>query len=248
MSDFLSNCLIHKPDDIFKFTKEYFSKFGEKSDLSRCIIIVGPHGVGKNSLIKKLQEKFPQVKFPNQYTTKTKVSETRGDESNLYHISKEEFLAKITKGDFLNYNLDNGDYYGVTYDEIEKISNEQNICLMQLEISTAKKVYYVGKINAFYVSVFPPNLDVLRERLRKQNRSKIEEINKLLHIAQKQILEMKESNIFNYSILNDDFSIACENFNNILLSAFPDLNKELLDNLEDLKSIISEYDNTKQSS
>lgn len=241
MADFLSNCLIHKPDDIFKFTKEYFSKFSDKSDLSRCIVVVGPHGVGKNSLIKKLQEKIPKVKFPKQYTTKPK-SNDKVEESGLYHISQEEFLGKINKGDFIKYSLENSDYYGITYDEAEKISSDLDICLLELDIATAKKVYHMGRINAFYVSIYPPNLDILRERLRKQNRSKIEEINKLLNIAQKHIQEMKDSNIFNYTILNDDFSIACDEFENILLSAFPDLNKELIRNLEDLKSLINQFE------
>lgn len=47
MSDYLSSLLIHKPDNVFKFTREYFSILSELPIVSKMVIIAGPRGSGK---------------------------------------------------------------------------------------------------------------------------------------------------------------------------------------------------------
>ena len=54
LSDYLSTLLLHKPDDVFKFTKDYFRILNDFPDVSRVLIVLGPESIGKSYLIKRL--------------------------------------------------------------------------------------------------------------------------------------------------------------------------------------------------
>ena len=54
LNDYLSNILLHKPDDVFKFTKDYFKFLSDKGESDKFVILVGPNSVGKTTLINKI--------------------------------------------------------------------------------------------------------------------------------------------------------------------------------------------------
>jgi guanylate kinase len=87
----LSNLLLHKPDDVFKFTKDYFSVLSDLPDLSKILVLVGPQCVGKTAYINKLIEKYPNnFEFPVKITTDTNA---KGDNINKYKkVEKLEFM------------------------------------------------------------------------------------------------------------------------------------------------------------
>jgi len=61
LNDFLSSVLLNKPDDVFVFAKEYFSPFNPTPLKGKPIILVGPSGVGKNTLISHVLTKYEGV-------------------------------------------------------------------------------------------------------------------------------------------------------------------------------------------
>jgi len=52
LNDFLSSVLATKPDDVFVYAKEYFNPFNPSPEREKPFIIVGPSGVGKNTLVQ----------------------------------------------------------------------------------------------------------------------------------------------------------------------------------------------------
>lgn len=153
----------------------------------------------------------------------------------------------INKESFIEYNLFNNDYYGISKKEVERISELGKICLLEIDINGAKKIYHSGIIEAVYIAVFPTNIEELRERLRKRGEDSVEEINRRLKLGQEEITEMKNSNIFNFNILNDDFDIAYSEFKSAFDTVYPELNTELMGNISDLNTILSEYENKKEN-
>lgn len=242
MSDFLSTCLVHKPDDIFKFTKEYFSRFSEKPEIPKLVVLVGPFGVGKISLIQKLFKDLEgKIEYPVQHTTASKLeNEVEGKDN--YFISHEKFFEMKNKQQMLFVYTIDENYYGVSLQEVERLWEKGVICLIKTDIAKAKSIYNSGLLNAFYISIYPPNTECLRERMRIRGTDSVQEINMKLKKSFEEIDEMKQTNIFNYSLVNDDFTIAYEEFKNIFLSIYPELNSDLLNNIKDIDVLISEYD------
>jgi guanylate kinase len=100
LNDFLSSVLLHKPvrfslltpqDDVYVYAKEYFHPFNPTPLTGKPFIIVGPSGVGKNTLIKTVLQKYEGIfeKKVSHTTRPTKKIEKEG--KNYYHITEEEF-------------------------------------------------------------------------------------------------------------------------------------------------------------
>lgn len=132
-------------------------------------------------------------------------------------------------------------FYATTIEEIHSLNEKNKLAIIELNINEAKKLYLSGLIDAYYVSVFAPNLDVLRERLRLKGGRSLEEITTLLVKSKEEINLMENSNIFDYKILNDDFTIAYQELIDIVYSIKPELNQELVRGVENINLLVKEY-------
>ena len=161
------------------------------------------------------------LKFSISHTTRKKRD---GEEEgrNYYYVSEEKFLEMIKKDEFIEYNFFNDNYYGTSKAEILKIEKEDKVCLVEVDINGAKKIYNSG-IPAFYIGILPPNNSVLRERLNSRGTENLEQINDRLKIAFNEVKELKTANILNSRIVNDNIDTAYEKLKNTFLSFYPDL-------------------------
>ena len=220
INDYLSNLLLQKPDDVFKFTKDYFRILSEKPEINKIIFVVGPDGVGKASLIEKLMNDMPdKFEYPNLCTTKTQHKE------NYYFVEKEKFLEMINEDEFIDYNFDNDEYEGITKSEINRIFETGKISIIKVGINEAIKFYHQG-LPATYIAIVPPSIETLRERLRIIKKGNTATINKILEASAKEILEIETSSFFTQKIINDDFDTGFEDFKKSITSAFPFLKSE----------------------
>lgn len=87
LSDYLANILLHKPDDVFKFTKDYYKVLASNGQSDKCVILVGPDCVGKSKLVQELLKEFPEkFSYPKVSTTKTQ------GKGNYVTVSKDVFI------------------------------------------------------------------------------------------------------------------------------------------------------------
>lgn len=103
-----------------------------KADLSRggVICLIGPTGSGKTAITEALI-KSPQFARPHTTTTR----ERRPGESETYHfVSRDEFIARKERGEFLETTVYGGECYGATKKEIERIVADGRIALMPVDI------------------------------------------------------------------------------------------------------------------
>jgi guanylate kinase len=123
LDDFVAAVLHHKPPDVVKFGVFFFSSIHKNGKFGPCpVIIAGPSGVGKGTIINRLLETFPQIfGFSVSHTTRApRPGETDGVHYNF--VSKGEFEDAVERGEFVEFAKVHTNYYGTSLQAIEKVS------------------------------------------------------------------------------------------------------------------------------
>src|SRR3984885_1021654 len=173
----------------------------------KLIIFSAPSGAGKTTIVQYLLGKFPQLEFSVSATTR----KPRGDEKHgkdYYFISKEEFLHRIAKKQFVEFEeVYTGTFYGTLRTEIERIWNEGKTVIFDIDVEGGLhlKRKYDGQALAIFVQ--PPSLDVLIERLTGRGTDSAEKLQERFIKAEK---ELNYAPQFDIILKNYDLQTACD--------------------------------------
>src|SRR3954471_16185050 len=124
------------------------------------LVVTGPSGVGKGTLIKHLLERRPDYRLSVSATTREPRS-GEVDGRDYHFLSEQEFERRLAAGDFLEHALYAGNHYGTLKEEVERA--EGNLVL-EIEVEGARQVRKALP-EAIQVFVAPPSDAALRERL-----------------------------------------------------------------------------------
>ena len=173
----------------------------------KLIIFSAPSGAGKTTIVHHLLGKIPALEFSISATTR----EPRGDEKNgkdYYFISKEEFLHRIAKKQFVEFEeVYSGTYYGTLRTEIDRIWQKGKAVIFDIDVEGGMhlKRKYDGQALAIFVQ--PPSLDVLKERLAGRGTDSTEKLRERFIKAEK---ELNYAPQFDIILKNYDLQTACE--------------------------------------
>ena len=190
--------------------------------LNKILIVVGPSGVGKDTLMQKVFEKHPGSFKKGVTHTSRKMREGEKEGFNYYYVSKEEFLKLDSEGGLVEHNFYNGNYYGLSKMELEKGLKGDKIMYAIIDINGANSVFNL-KIPANFVGILPPSEEILEKRLRGRGTEKDEVIKGRLNIAKAEVKRINESEFFNYKIINDDLDKAVLDMEEKLKILYPQL-------------------------
>lgn len=182
----------------------------EKGNL---IVISGPSGSGKGTIIKELQKINKNVWLSISMTTRDIRSGDIPDET-YYFITKEEFETRIKENKFLEYAPYNGNYYGTPKDKIEENLNQGKDVILEIEIQGALKVKQLIP-DAIFIFILPPSMKELKRRLVNRNTESIDKVISRFKTAYQEINEVSK---YNYVVINDEIHNSVEKVNSILLS------------------------------
>lgn len=185
-------------------------KTREKGNL---IVISGPSGAGKGTIIDKLKEINDNFWLSISMTSRDIRSNDIPDETYFF-VSKEEFEDRIKKGVFLEYAMYNGNYYGTPKDKILDKLNEGVDVILEIEIQGALKVKELVS-DAIFIFILPPSMNELKKRLVSRGTDSKE---KILSRFKRAYQEINEVTKYNYVVINDDVERAVNKVNAILLS------------------------------
>ena len=184
------------------------------SKKGRLIVITGPSGVGKTTLIKKLLKNFKdKIFFSISYTSRP----ARNNEINgidYFFISKEEFKERIKENKFLEYALVHDNYYGTDKKLIDDTILSGKDCLLDIDVQGGLNLMSKN-IKAIFIFIAPPSIVTLKERLIKRYTDTYEEIDKRVINAEK---ELKAKDNYQYIIVNDNFNRAYKELETILFN------------------------------
>ena len=169
--------------------------------------VCGPSGTGKSTLIARLRKEFPDdFGFSVSHTTRApRKGEQNGVDYNF--VDKTHMEDEISKGKFLESANVHGNYYGTSFEAVDKVSCLHKICILDIDIQGVKSCKKANFDADSYIFISPPNMEVLEARLRGRATDSEESIKKRLVGAK---YEMEESKNLKWDavIVNDDLEKA----------------------------------------
>lgn len=165
------------------------------------LVISGPSGSGKSSLMKEVLTQIPDTYFSISSTTRA-PREGEVDGVNYHFISKDEFEQDIDAGFFLEWAKVHDNYYGTSLKPILKELHEGKLVICDIDVQGHKIAR--EKFGNFITSVFitTPDQKSLKERLDKRGTDSAEVIHKRLLNAVSEMTRMRE---YDFLLINDDF-------------------------------------------
>lgn len=175
-------------------------------------IVSAPAGTGKTTLVHRLLEEFPSVVRSVSFTTRPpRDGEVHG--SDYHFLTRPEFEEKVAAEEFLEYVQLYNDYYGTSKSWVENQLNQGRHVVLVIDVQGALKLKKV--LDAVYIFIKPPSLDVLRKRLVNRRTESLERIEQRLEWANK---EIEEARHYDYQIVNDDLDAAYQVLRSILIA------------------------------
>jgi len=172
--------------------------------------LVGPSGVGKNTLVQKVLEKYPGIfEKKASYTTRPAKKHVKpGMNYNL--ISREEFQKKINNKDFVEYREINGHFYGTCKKELQRINDAGRIPIIEVDTVGAININKTG-LEGNFLFVYPPSFEELRKRIGNRIETE-EEFKKRIEMAITEIELANNSVLFTNRLNNDSLEKAVDQF------------------------------------
>lgn len=212
LNDFLSSVLLSKPDDVFVYAKEYFHPFNPTPQKNKPLILVGPSGVGKRTLIDAVLQQYGDI-FDRKRSVTTRAERPNNEKSkeNFLFVSAPTFQQMIQNNEFIEHReLSDGVFYGTRRSELERIQGLGKIPIIEVDVEGALEINRRGHEGNF-LFIYPPSFEELRRRIG--NRIETEQEFKVrIREAIRQIELANNSVLFTNKLVNDTLDDAKDQF------------------------------------
>ncbi|HUZ98628.1 MAG TPA: guanylate kinase [Gaiellaceae bacterium] len=169
------------------------------------IVVTGPSGAGKGTLIREVLERVPGIGATVSATTRDRrPGEQDGKEYSF--LSTEDFLHRVERGELLEYvTYVSGHRYGTLRSELDRIRSEGKVPLLELETEGALRVK--GEVPGAVTIFISASVEELERRLRERATESTGEIGERIALARHQLEQADE---FDYTVENDELDRAVE--------------------------------------
>ena len=169
----------------------------------KLIVISGPSGVGKGTIVRKLLAQDSNLSLSVSATTRKKrIGEVEG--RDYYYFTKEQFEEFIEENKFAEFAKYAGHYYGTMCSTINRELIKGKYLLLEIDVQGAFQIrekYPEAKL----IFIMPPNLAELKNRLTDRNTETPEAIkNRLAQVDR----EISCAKYFDAKVINDDLELA----------------------------------------
>ncbi|CAD8215420.1 unnamed protein product [Paramecium octaurelia] len=167
------------------------------------LIVSGPSGVGKGSLVTRLLQNSQNFVYSVSLTTrKPRPNEKNG--VNYYFVNKDVFDENIKNNEFLEFCEVHGNLYGTAKHQINNIIKQNKIPLIEIDVQGAEKINKQLNNQCENIFVLPPSISILRERLIGRQTETSDVVEKRIKNAETEIEKAKSFQFYHF-IVNDNF-------------------------------------------
>jgi len=175
------------------------------------IIISAPSGTGKTTTCKRLKQRLPNLKIATSHTTrKIRKGECQG--VDYFFISKEEFESKKNNNDFLEWAKVHTEYYGTSFESIDKHRQNGFDILLELDIQGVNSLRNMN-FEGIYIMILPPSIEEMAKRLKKRGTETEDDIERRLKTGKEEIKVYKKHD---YVITNFEVEETVESILSII--------------------------------
>ena len=168
-------------------------------NLKKLIILTGPSGVGKGTVVKKILDEDKSIWLSISATTRS-PREGEKEGQSYYFLSEDKFKEMIEKKLFLEWAQFAGNYYGTPLSSVNEKIEEGLTVLLEIEVEGANQIKK-NYPEALSIFLLPPNKAELEKRIRNRGTEEEEAINRRLTRAN---YEIAVSNEFDFVLTNHD--------------------------------------------
>jgi guanylate kinase len=182
---------------------------------ARVLVITGPSGVGKGTLIRSLRERHPELELSVSATTRPPRAGER-DGVDYHFLEPAEFDRLVAAGEFVEHAEYAGHRYGTLRRELESRGSGGAAVVLEIDLQGARQVREAMP-EATQVFVSPPSFDELRLRLVGRGTDDPQKIAERLELAETELAAESE---FHHVIVNDRLDAALAELLDVIESRF----------------------------
>ena len=185
--------------------------------MKKIFILSWPSGVWKTTIYEEFNKKYSNSKLKKIITTTTREKrDYEEDWKDYYFIDFDTFSKKIRKWDFIEYAEVHDNFYGSTFEELEKIINSWNYPFYIVDPQWVK--FLKSKLSWLYdvktIFILPPSVEELKKRLLWRWEDENSKDFKLR--VNESLIWLEEKDKYDFNIVNNDLEQAVEEFKNII--------------------------------
>ncbi|MFA7621068.1 MAG: guanylate kinase [Aminobacteriaceae bacterium] len=175
-------------------------------------VLSGPSGTGKGTLRKLMFERVPGIEFSVSCTTR---EPRNGEQEGVDYrfVSHKVFLDRLEKGDFLEYAVVHGQYYGTLKEDVLYALESGFDILLEIDVQGALQVRE-SMPDSVLVFVSPPSFEELEQRLRDRGTEAEDLLQVRLYNARQ---EMEKCGFYDHVIINDCVERAAKELESIII-------------------------------
>ena len=169
------------------------------------IVISGPSGSGKDTVVKRLMELHPEIEVSVSATTR-EIRSGEKEGVNYFYLTRQEFERRVQAGEILEYAEYCSNYYGTPKSEVDKRIENGITVILVIEVIGAGNIKRIYP-DAVTIFVRPPSYAELESRLRGRGTETEESIQKRLARA---VEEMEYAVDYNEVVVNETVDACAE--------------------------------------
>ena len=177
------------------------------------IVISGPSGVGKDSVLQRMKDRGLPFHFVVTATTRPQRLEEKEGVDYIF-VGREEFADMIEKGELMEYALVYSDYKGIPKAQVRKALASGKDVVMRVDVQGAATVRKISP-EAILIFLTTSSEDELVERLKRRKTEKAEDLKLRIATARQEFNRVSE---FDYIVVNreDQLDATVETINDII--------------------------------
>ena len=220
MSTIKKNNIVILDKNEMKTLTDIISKISIQTENNKKpLIILGPSGVGKDTIINMLLNKYPKIFYKLVSFTTRKIREGEKEGIDYFYITKEKFQEKKNENKLIGIQEYNDNFYASDKSKLEELMNKgEKIIILNYNIETANKVKVELDFNC--IAILPPSEDELRNRLKHRG-TKPEEMEKRMKNSLKEMKLINEANYIQFRVVNDEKDICFKKIENHIKKLYP---------------------------